>query len=178
LTTIYVAQQLHTHTHTFFLFAFVGFDKAHTNPLHTHPYIYHFKMKKKKKESNNYKTHMVGKWDLGHYSKELWPTERGFDSFYGLTCYGYTDYSLHTNKGGYYDLQDWNVLQGSFHPDKSDFNVYSTHLFGDRAVDIVNKHPKDESLFLYVPFNAVHNDLSVPENWESTPEYSVMFFNF
>jgi hypothetical protein len=35
-----------------------------------------------------YSTHMVGKWDLGHFAPSLWPQSRGFDSFVGLICYG------------------------------------------------------------------------------------------
>jgi arylsulfatase A-like enzyme len=119
-------------------------------------------------QSNGYKTHIIGKWDLGHYAKVLWPTERGFDTFFGLTCYGYTDYSTHANKGGYWDLQDWSNIDGKYNPDKNHYGIYSTYLFGDRAESIVLNHPLDSSLFLYVPFNAVHNDLSVPTDWETT----------
>lgn len=45
-----------------------------------------------------YSTHIVGKWDLGHYSATLWPVYRGFDSFFGLTCYGYDSYFTHDNE--------------------------------------------------------------------------------
>jgi hypothetical protein len=82
-------------------------------------------------EAGGYKTHIVGKWDLGHYSVELWPTERGFDSFYGLSCYGYDDYATHDNKG-FWDLHDFNKLEGRFAPDQGAFGVYSTTLFGER----------------------------------------------
>ena len=116
------------------------------------------------KESGAYLTHIVGKWDLGHYAEELWPTavrrtpfpppshlsqcsffeahvlstpprraltaflpplllpfpaplQRGFDTFYGLACYGYDDYATHSNKG-FWDLHDFSAIEGRFEPDR------------------------------------------------------------
>jgi hypothetical protein len=34
------------------------------------------------------------KWDIGHYAKQLWPIERGFESSLHLSCYGFTDYQV------------------------------------------------------------------------------------
>ena len=36
------------------------------------------------RERGGYRTHAVGKWDVGSYARALWPTRRGFDSFFGL----------------------------------------------------------------------------------------------
>ena len=42
---------------------------------------------------------MLLQWHLGFYAKELTPTYRGFDSFYGYLG-GKEDYWDHTNQGG------------------------------------------------------------------------------
>jgi hypothetical protein len=41
-------------------------------------------------------------------------------------------------------------------------------------VDIVTAHPAKEPLFLYVPFNAVHNTLSVPEGFGDTQVFAAI----
>jgi len=123
------------------------------------------------RESGSYSTHIVGKWDLGHYAQELWPTFRGFDTFFGLSCYGFDNYFSHDNKG-FWDLHDFTAIEGRFEPDVKDYGVYSTYLFGSRAVDIVTAHPPAKPLFLYVPFNAVHNTLSVPPGFNQTETWA------
>lgn len=129
------------------------------------------------KEGGGYATHLVGKWDLGHYATELWPTKRGFDSFYGLACYGYEDYATHANKG-FWDLQDISAAEGRHTPNAEDYGTYSTFLFGARAADIVTSHPSASTpLLLYVPFNAVHNTLSVPSGWNETAEAELVTYS-
>ena len=61
-----------------------------------------------------YKSYMVGKWHLGHFSEAYLPTRRGFDSFYGFygNCIGYFS---HVSELGackddcYFDLRDGDV---------------------------------------------------------------------
>lgn len=118
-------------------------------------------------QNMGYHTHLVGKWDLGHYANELWPTRRGFDTFYGLTCYGYLDYFTHNNKG-FWDLHEWNPKGGIKRRVEEASGDYSTFLFGERARQIIGDHTTDAPLFLYVPFNAVHNTVSVPDGWMDT----------
>ncbi|KAA8584327.1 hypothetical protein FQN60_008112 [Etheostoma spectabile] len=82
-----------------------------------------------------YATHMVGKWHLGMYKKDCFPTRRGFDTYFGEeVATGY--------KG-----------------------VYSTELLTQRATSIIGKHNSNKPLFLYVALQAVHAPLQVPKRY-------------
>lgn len=119
----------------------------------------------------SYKSHIVGKWDLGHYAAKMWPQHRGFESFYGLTCYGYDDYSTHTDRG-FYDLHS------DFHNEKRT-GEYSTFLFSEAATNIIADHDTTSTsaqpLFLYIAWNAVHGTVSVPSGFNETAEYLSLF---
>ncbi|XP_076457349.1 arylsulfatase J-like [Babylonia areolata] len=113
-----------------------------------------------------YSTHMVGKWHLGFCRPEMTPTYRGFDTFYGMYS-GKADYYTHISKWDGYDLQN-NTGQGptkSFSADWSAKGTYSTKLFTDRAVDIIEKHDESKPLFLFLSYQAVHGPLQVPERY-------------
>ncbi|XP_076457710.1 arylsulfatase J-like [Babylonia areolata] len=113
-----------------------------------------------------YSTHMVGKWHLGFCRPEMTPTYRGFDTFYGMYN-GEGDYYTHISKWNGYDLQN-NTGQGptrSFSADWSAKGTYSTELFTDRAVDIIEKHDESKPLFLFLSYQAVHGPLQVPERY-------------
>ncbi|XP_076456365.1 arylsulfatase J-like [Babylonia areolata] len=113
-----------------------------------------------------YSTHMVGKWHLGFCKLEMTPTYRGFHTFYGMYN-GKGDYYTHTSKLNGYDLQS-NTGQGSernFTADWSANGTYSTELFTDRAVDIIEKHDESKPLFLFLSYQAVHGPLQVPERY-------------
>ena len=43
-----------------------------------------------------------------------------------------------------------------------------TFLFGQRAMSIIQDHSPSTPLFLYVPWNAVHNNVAVPDGWNTT----------
>eukprot|EP00058_Branchiostoma_floridae_P019574 XP_002605064.1 hypothetical protein BRAFLDRAFT_124136 [Branchiostoma floridae] len=43
---------------------------------------------------------------------------------------------------------------------------YGTYFFTDRVVDIVEKHPADTPLFMYLPYQNVHQPLQVPQRFE------------
>ncbi|XP_021915734.1 arylsulfatase B-like, partial [Zootermopsis nevadensis] len=103
-----------------------------------------------------YKSHAVGKWHLGFYKKAYTPTARGFSSHFGFWN-GYQDYYSHTVQASFlpyegYDMRrDLEVAQDAR-------GHYSTDLFTDEAVSIINRHdPTNSSLFLYLAHLAPHD---------------------
>jgi len=146
------------------------------------------------KDAADYTTAMVGKWDVGHYALPLWPTNRGFDASLHLSCYGYTDYNLHTNLGGYFDLHEGtsNVAWvGGIGTDdewaETMESEYSTFVFTHRARTAIEDHTnallteassssrgsyKYPGLFIYLAWNAVHTTLSLPRGYNASSEYT------
>ncbi|XP_070180940.1 arylsulfatase B-like [Littorina saxatilis] len=104
-----------------------------------------------------YATHMVGKWHLGFCNWRYTPTYRGFQSFYGYYNAA-EDYYTHIENNGY-DFRDNDQV------DKSAVGHYSTNLFTDRAIRIINDHNTSQPLFLYLAYQAVHGPLQAPQEY-------------
>ncbi|XP_035694672.1 arylsulfatase B-like [Branchiostoma floridae] len=98
------------------------------------------------------------KWHLGFCNWNFTPTYRGFDSFYGYYN-GAEDYYTHVVANGL-DLRDNKDVV------KTKSGQYGTYFFTDRVVDIVEKHPADTPLFMYLPYQNVHQPLQVPKRFE------------
>ena len=92
-----------------------------------------------------YRTAMLGKWQLGHYKKDYWPTQRGFDSFYG-SFNGDIDCLRKTNQAR---EPDWHRNERPVREEG-----YCTTLIGREAARIIEKHDTAKPLFLYISFNA------------------------
>jgi arylsulfatase A-like enzyme len=103
-----------------------------------------------------YTTAIVGKWHLGHFAPAYLPEHRGFEHQYGLYT-GATDYFTHSRDGGF----DWH-RDGKVDREKG----YTTFLIANEAIRLIRDQPIDKPLFLYVPFNAVHVPLQVPEKYK------------
>ncbi|VDI46551.1 Hypothetical predicted protein, partial [Mytilus galloprovincialis] len=104
-----------------------------------------------------YATHMIGKWHLGMCKWECTPTYRGFDTFYGYY-------------NGQEDYYNYTVLNGSdFRDNKEPIrpNEYSTYAYARRADKIITQHNKSQPMFLYLPFQSVHEPIQVPEIYEN-----------
>ena len=102
-----------------------------------------------------YETAIDGKWHLGEFQPEYLPTHRGFDHQYGLWL-GAGDYFTHRRGPNH----DW-------HRDDQPCNDegYSTHLIAKEAVRLIHEKKPNKPLFLYLPFQAVHAPLEVPDSY-------------
>ncbi len=101
-----------------------------------------------------YRTAMLGKWQLGHYKKDFWPTRRGFESFYG-SFNGDLDCVRKTNV---LRQPDWHRNDRPIREDG-----YCTTLIGRDAVRIIEKHDRIKPLFLFLSFNAPQSPLTAPK---------------
>ena len=106
-----------------------------------------------------YGTYMCGKWHLNSERKnnggvaDNWPTQRGFDRFYGIV----------TGASNYFDVQYHYGNQPGRSP--GDGSFYLTHALSDSAVAFVSNHDFTEKpLFLYLAYNAPHWPLHALQN--------------
>lgn len=137
-----------------------------------------------------YATALVGKWNCGHANRQYWPTERGWDSFYGLLSSEYKNYSSHESTTvpsldaasfsgwesyGDYVLRDLMSCEGRGDTERNcafeDNDVYSTDLFADHARSVMHRHASgrggeaNDPLLLMLAYNGVHSTVSTPVGW-------------
>lgn len=95
-----------------------------------------------------YKTGCFGKWHNGAYYPYT-PNGQGFEEFYGFCCGHWTNYFdpiLQHN-------EEMTVGKG-----------YISDIFTDAAIDFI-KENKEKPFFCYVPYNAPHSPLQVPDEY-------------
>jgi arylsulfatase A-like enzyme len=92
-----------------------------------------------------YRTDLVGKWHLGHARKEFWPTQRGYDSFYGHLG-GEIDSFRKVNRAG---EPDWHRGEKAVTEDG-----YVPALLAKEAAGLIARHDPATPLFLHVAFAA------------------------
>jgi len=111
----------------------------------------------KRMKDLGYKTGMFGKWHLG-YQPDYHPQRRGFDEYYGFLggAHSYLDA----------DADPANpIFRGTAKVPKVE---YTTDQFAAEAAGFIDRN-KDNSFFVYLPFNAVHTPL------QSLPKYEARF---
>ncbi|MHB8901423.1 MAG: arylsulfatase B [Thermoguttaceae bacterium] len=102
-----------------------------------------------------YETAITGKWHLGEFQPAYRPTARGFAHQYGH-YFGAIDYTTHIRDGSHDWYRDDRELKEE---------GYSTHLVARESCRLIAEKDKSKPLFLYVPFNAIHTPLMVPEEY-------------
>jgi arylsulfatase A-like enzyme len=104
-------------------------------------------------QENGYQTSLVGKWHLGRFKKEYWPTNIGFDHFYGYLTGGIGHYD-HVHGGGL-DWQRKNTSIGE--------EGYTTHLLTNETIQLINEPPSDKPYFIELCFASPHLPNDAPE---------------
>jgi arylsulfatase B len=100
-----------------------------------------------KLKKRGYSTHIIGKWHLGFCKPAYLPTNRGFQHHYGFWG-GAQDYFNHEVLHAYDFREDLKVKPAAK-------GTYST--------EIISQHNQSNPLFLFVPFQSVHELLQVPK---------------
>ncbi len=101
----------------------------------------------------HYATGWIGKSHLGAVTNLYHPMKRGFDEFFGF-LEGEHDYTMLCAPGN----RD-PILRG--YTNACPLTNYLTYVFAREITNYITRH-KDESFFLYAPFNAVHTPHSAP----------------
>jgi arylsulfatase A-like enzyme len=94
-----------------------------------------------------YQTSLVGKWHLGHGSREFWPTQHGFDSFFGHTA-GCVDFFTlrYGNQPDWYRNETLESADG-----------YATDVITDEAIkEIKRLNSQQRPFYLHLSYNAPH----------------------
>ena len=115
-----------------------------------------------------YATHMVGKWDIGHYHTSLLPNHRGFESFLGYYSVYVSYYEYIAELGsGCVDpncFTDMHFSVGNETTQVESTGEYSTSKFGDRVRAVISEHDAAQPLFVYFAPTAMHGPLTAPSH--------------
>lgn len=122
-----------------------------------------------------YAVHVIGKWNIGHCSQDYLPWNRGAKSFYGILTAGidYTTHQVHDNttilwQGAFDKMYDLMIREasGDLQNGLEYKGVYSTQLFTDRAIKLIDDHYQEVAvdgnisgpIFIWLAYNAPHDD--------------------
>lgn len=129
-----------------------------------------------------YRTHMVGKWDVGMATSAHHPRARGYETWLGYWHHA-NDYWQHTvDKCGVKAMKDlwrydsthdgpaFELANGPHCHQKNqrpsnETCVYEEKVLTDRVKEIINTHDISEPLFLFWSMHLVHYPLQVPDSY-------------
>ena len=115
-------------------------------------------------------SHALGKWHLGVYEWQYTPTFRGYESFFGYYS-GSQDYYTHRDTGFDFRLDIGRDCGPNCSVSMHSLDgQYSTPLYGDRAVKLVQEHDFEQApLFIYAAFQSVHCPIEAPSSCVLSP---------
>jgi arylsulfatase len=104
-----------------------------------------------------YGTYLTGKWHLASAQTDTWPTQRGFDRFYGHLA-GTSDY-----------FDPRNLYRGNNPIRAHGERFYISDAISEEAINFIGDHQNERSnepFFLYLAYNAPHFPLQcMPEDY-------------
>ena len=112
-----------------------------------------------------YKTLMTGKWHVGHQPGQ-WPTDRGFERFYGIHIHVDSYYKVLKGCDVYLDgellIPETDDPKNHLFPEQ---DWYTTDVFTDYAIHFLDEETKDsdQPFFLYLAYNAPHFPIEAPD---------------
>ena len=118
-------------------------------------------------KENGYITAITGKWHLTNSPNKpngAWPTERGFDNFFGTLDGCATYFRPGTLTRGMENIE---------HEAEKNPDFFYTDAIANEAVKFLSEKPADKPHFLYVPFTAPHWPLHARE--ETIKSYAGTF---
>ena len=116
-----------------------------------------------KMKEGGYKTAIIGKWHIGGHKQSYLPHNKGFD--HSFVCInGQISYWNYTHAGTNDLIRNGEKVYAASNLDsEASGNTYSSEMWANEAVDVLNNHDKSDPLFMYLSFNAPHHPLDAPK---------------
>ena len=125
-------------------------------------------------KSSGYRTMMTGKWHVGHKQGQ-WPTDRGFEHFYGIHIHVDSYFKVLSGCPVYHNdrlvvpptsdpMHDAVEQSTGFGSNGSETQWYTTDVFTDWSLKFLDEAQDDDRpFFLYTAYNAPHWPLEAPQ---------------